>query len=960
MRKALALLLPATLVFLFFVKRNSSAPTPVPGAPGDDPLTFRLVFGEKQESPRDYSGRMTLDQGKVIGLASWRFFRGDALDGSSAWKLQTKRIDFENQPDLPRPMNTSAPVLNVVPAGVVVTVDAPMTATAHIETARWKLDIPLENLRYGRVLKFLDGDIFVQRTPTPRQVSQPAEAPHPEEYDYPGLAVTESGVVWVSWQGYKENGDHVYARYSTPDGWAEPFRLTEQKGDVFQTAVGEDSRGRIWVVWSERSNQDWDLYTRTFDGRAWSPRLKITSGNHPNFFHRLVRDPGGNLHLIWIGFRDGESHVLWSKLRGDGWSPPVEISGENAWMPEAASDLQGNLHVVWDSYRRGNYDVFLRKIGADGHLGPIEQVTRSAKFQAHASVAVDRQDRVWVAWDESGDNWGKDWNRDDMWRATTLYKDRRPRVAVLENGVWKEPTGDLMAAVPRRYSRYIEAPRLASDSKGRIWAALQIRTAATQTRADNWSNNGRWERFLTSYEGDHWMPLMPIPQTSSRPDDVFQIKPGSNAIWMAWVGDNRSFGPSAGFQPPSAVAAAGPHPPGIHEIAAASFSSDDPMAEPRLENFDDPPGGSPVIHPNEAADVRRMRAYRVSVNGTEYRILRGDFHRHTEISGDGAGDGSVEDYFRYMLDAAQMDTGIIADHNAGGDNEYSWWRTEKAIDLFYVQGRYTPLFGYERSVAYPNGHRNVVFAERGARTLPIVKEENDGKVNTGPILYPYLRQHRGICMLHSLATVQGSDYRDNDRELEPLVEIYQGYHANYEYEGAPRGETANYKVLVHERYEPSGFYWNALAKGYKLGVQASSDHVSTHSSYAMIYTPSSSRSDIVESMRKRHAYGATDNIIIDFEALDDRGRTHMMGDAFEAAAAPRFSIKLVGTERLTRVDVIKDGKFVFETQPDLNTAEFYWVDNAQTQGESYYYVRAIQIDRNLAWSSPIWVKYIVP
>ena len=106
---------------------------------------------------------------------------------------------------------------------------------------------------------------------------------------------------------------------------------------------------------------------------------------------------------------------------------------------------------------------------------------------------------------------------------------------------------------------------------------------------------------------------------------------------------------------------------------------------PQLEEFNDPQEGSPPVHPNEREDVARIRAYRITVNDTSLRILRGDFHRHTEISADGAGDGSVEDYFRYMMDAAAMDTGIISDHNAGGDNEYTWWRTEKAIDLFHIK-----------------------------------------------------------------------------------------------------------------------------------------------------------------------------------------------------------------------------------------------------------------------------------
>ena len=37
--------------------------------------------------------------------------------------------------------------------------------------------------------------------------------------------------------------------------------------------------------------------------------------------------------------------------------------------------------------------------------------------------------------------------------------------------------GDLKAAIPMRYNRFIEAPRLVCDTRGRIWAALQIRTS---------------------------------------------------------------------------------------------------------------------------------------------------------------------------------------------------------------------------------------------------------------------------------------------------------------------------------------------------------------------------------------------------------------------------------------------------------------------------------------------------
>jgi hypothetical protein len=527
-----------------------------------------------------------------------------------------------------------------------------------------------------------------------------------------------------------------------------------------------------------------------------------------------------------------------------------------------------------------------------------------------------------------------------------LYADRRPRVAVWENGGWKQPAADPMAAMPRRYNRYVEVPRLTADASGRIWMELEVRTSTTNNRADYWASGGHWERFLTSFTGTQWTPAISIPDTSTRPDGIFQIAAAPRGIWTAWVNDNRPFAAPGGGGARGARGG-GAARPQHNGIEAAQFAFDSAPARPDLIAFAEPPGTAPLVHRDEPADVKRIRSYTMS----NLHIYRGDFHRHTEISPDGAGDGSLEDYFRYMMDAAAMDTGIVSDHNAG-TSEYTWWRTEKAIDLFHIPGGYTPLFGYERSVPYPNGHRNVVFDHRGVKVLPIAREEQQGTVNTGPILYPYLKQNRGICMLHSLATDQGSDYRDNDPEVEPLVEIYQGYHANYEYEGAPRAESADYQVTTHGGYEPAGFWWNALRKGYKLGTQSSSDHIATHTSYTMILSPSSKRSDLVESMRKRHAYGATDNIVVDYRAGE-----HMMGDVFEAAAAPRMTVKVAGTSRLDKVEIIKDGKFVYETRPEGSTAEFTYVDQNPEKRESWYYVRVMQADRQMAWSSPMWIRY---
>ena len=83
----------------------------------------------------------------------------------------------------------------------------------------------------------------------------------------------------------------------------------------------------------------------------------------------------------------------------------------------------------------------------------------------------------------------------------------------------------------------------------------------------------------------------------------------------------------------------------------------------------------------------------------------------------------------------------------------------------------------------------------------------------------------------------------------------------------------------------------------------------------------------------------------------------MMGDAFDATSAPRMTMKVAGTAKLQDVVIVKDGKFVYETHPEGSTADFTYQDQNPEKKESWYYVRVIQADRQMAWSSPMWVKY---
>ena len=234
------------------------------------------------------------------------------------------------------------------------------------------------------------------------------------------------------------------------------------------------------------------------------------------------------------------------------------------------------------------------------------------------------------------------------------------------------------------------------------------------------------------------------------------------------------------------------------------------------------------------------------------------------------------------------------------------------------------------------------------RPLPKPMAEDTGR------LYAYLRQTDGICTSHTTATDQGTDWAEHDDALEPVVEIFQGYDASSEAAGAPLA--VNDKMdRIHGPFRPDGFVSLALDKGYRLGFQASSDHISTHVSYACVVAEEFSRKGLIEAIKKRHTYAATDNIVLDVRM----GALGIMGDEVRTDK-PELDVTALGTGLIDRVDVLRDGEVVHSESPARGEAEarFHWDDPKPKKGDKavYYYVRVLQKDGQAAWASPIWVR----
>lgn len=835
---------------------------------------------------------------------------------------------------------------------------------------------------FDRPVSFLDGNARITRSLPGVPVGTCQAADGAILYnDFPAICAGADGSVWTAYVAYQGRSEPRVSLKKNPEDFApleqavcndqllvvreqagvvgEPVPITAKGLDLFAPALASGPAGPL-LVWSQQGDGNWDLYASLHGADGWCQPVRLTSAPGPDLYAAVVATEQG-YWIAWQGFREDHFRILLAPLTGDrlalGTVTEVTDGTANCWMPALAADRQGTVAVGYDTYEKGDYDVYCAQFRAGKPVGKPIPVATSLRFEDRASVAYDAQDRLWIAWEEAGEQWGKDTGGTAAppgLAGERIDDGRTLRVACLTDGALRVPTASLDPLLPlqqtiqtvygkpvrtresifQEQSRYAYYPRLATGRDGRLYLAfrqhdyLPDQALAYQTI---------WSTYVTVSDGDHWStPARMVGSDGYRHSAPAICALPEGGVAVASAGDGRASQPRQRCEP-------------AHNVRLGTFV---PTGEAQFPTLGDPIQVETTTPPASVAAEReavgRVRDYRVTAGGTTYRILRGDFHRHTTFSPDsGNGDGSIDDAFRYALDAASLDTMGNGDHDNGGGVEYPWYLTQKFYDLYLLADHFTPMFSYERSVTAqgPQGHRNIIMPRRGVRVLPVFGAQNideKGSIQDTRLLFDFLHHYNFVSIPHTIATGAGANFVDYAPDVDCVVEIYQGARNAYEYPNCPRGIGQG---------NTAGFYRNLLKAGKKYGVIASSDHRSTHRSYAMLYVPDATRETVMDAFRQRHCYAATDNILVDV-----RSGEHIMGDDFASTAPPTLQIHVVGTGPIATLEIVRDAEPCHSLSPSTAEVNLTWTDPAPLTAETSYYIRIVQANEELAWSTPLWIR----
>jgi len=1010
MRMRVALV--ALLALAVFGGRRLLYPqTSTPAAPITSPNTqsFLLILGIGEKTDVNWDGSITAAGGTILSLTGWRLWDTDSITGTSSWKL-TMRMTAAG------PNETGVDLYQET--GLIVTIAQSSTpVTFNVTTTQGSFSFTSQDVSFGGSKTFTmpNGRLaLVMPTAAPLQLTS-----SDEEEDFPAMAQSGDDV-YLAYTRFV-HGDRTLATgisglktaitnfsfLNRPTGmdqilllhyskaqrvWTGPFAVTTPTEDEMRVAVAIDGQGRAWVFYSTQRNGNFDIYARnSLANGTMSSEIRLTTDPGTDVYPAAATDATGRVWVAWQGYRNNNLEILAAAQTGDTFTSESVVSTSPAsnWEPAIAAAPNGEVSISWDTYDKGDYDVYLRRVRFTDQIGMDDPLPIAAtlSFEARSSLAYDAQSRLWIAYEVSGPKWGKDFGAYDT-TGIAIYQNHTIQVRCLMGNDLYTTTQDVATALPGAPNTQLflptiagpyaaqpdptlaqkrqpnsgagapdapknTFPRLATDPDGTVYLAFRRPTGSvgiSQSAATGQSIGTIWVGSMVYYDGAQWHGPGVLANSDGLGDNRPAILPlGSGHLLIGQATDHRL----------SPLPNGTPQVDGANsDIYALDLQVSRQQQSPQLQKIGQvTPAAPDPAAAAEAASNALARSYQPTVNGQQMQLLRGDFHRHTELSFDGKGDGPLVDAYRYSIDAASLGWYGCCDHDDGSGREYSWWMLQKFTDAYTLPSKILPMYYYERSVNYPEGHRNVLFTTRGIRPLPRLPISGatppPGGAPDTNMLYAYLHFFTnagipGISAPHTSATDQGTDWRNNDPVVEPFVEIYQG--DRQDYEGLPDSPRANTPTDSISGYEAAGYVTTALGMGYQLGFEASSDHISTHISFTNVWVSSLTRPGIIAAMKARHLYGSTDYIVADF-----RSGTHFMGDSFTNTGAPVFSVRLFGTNPFQKVVLVKNGNVIYSTSGDRVLSFSYSDTTAKSGDKAYYWVRGVQTDGQVVWVSPMWV-----
>lgn len=720
---------------------------------------------------------------------------------------------------------------------------------------------------------------------------------------YPSITITKNDDIWVSWQSYENGTENIYAGVFE-NGGLKNKTIVSGDGEGFKSKIYAYN-DKIIIAWSECENASWKLMIRVYDGEKWEKAICLKEGKM-EFYPCFSKGTNEELWIFWTSYENNTTNIVGKKYEEDKWSDLIYVTTDKeAYRPSAALDNKGNLIVSYDCFNGKAYDVECKKLLGETFSKEVKIST--ANRWASQSNLIKTKSGFLVNWCDFGDS-----ANFAYWSAELEVDNDKVNVMNVKE-------------VTKGVNWYITLSSVNDDKLNKQYFIY------------NWGQRRLNLRVHSEKAG--WSYAMTISPT----EDNFEIRPQSvidskGNLWVIWQNANGN----GHKQRHSKICIRSIN---INKVDDTDFNDNELNQEPFVLPIDTEKSL------DFCSDHIVQEFLDKSVCFKKKKIFWGDIHGQSGIS-DGLGE--IDQYYNVARAKANMDFAALTDHDCFPDiitnSEWSFitthaniFNTEKLATLLALE--WTP-----NEYMYDYGHKNIYYRDASG---PVIRStEESGR--TPDRVFASLEGRKALAFPHHPAADWGmvsaaTDWSFHNPEYQRLVEIFSR-HAPFEYYGNESKYTKNVPQSEGKSVR------DALQRKYRLGFTAGSDsHQMEHGVEGGIiglFADELTRENVFDSLYDRTVYGTTGaRILVDFSINGSPMGSEIIN---EQNNVNKIVVRVLGTNELDTVEIIKNGERLYSEKGKSNSLDILFEDSDRSDCD-YYYVRVVQKDEHMAWSSPIWV-----
>ncbi len=341
---------------------------------------------------------------------------------------------------------------------------------------------------------------------------------------------------------------------------------------------------------------------------------------------------------------------------------------------------------------------------------------------------------------------------------------------------------------------------------------------------------------------------------------------------------------------------------------------------------------------------------------------------------------NIESCLRHFRDEKSMNFYATSSPDAIEETPNDIWKSiSQNIQEFNEEDRFVTFLGQQYDGSSQNEGLRVFLYSKDEK--PIIRSK-DPRSNTLKKTYKLFSQKEMLSIpSFTMSSSYGCSFDDFTPEFERVVEIYNAWGSSE----CTIKEGNSYPITSKSKKGSTewkdGSILTALKKNKRFGFVAGG--LDDRSIYASLfdtdqqqYTPGltailadqQTRSALFEALYNRHCYATTgERIIVGFSLAGQ-----IMGSELSTTQKPGLHINrhiegyVAGTSPLAKVEIIRNGEVLHSVPVHGNSVDFEYDDltpllEVSIKDESskalfsFYYIRVVQEDGHMAWSSPIWV-----